>query len=72
MVGIAQYANVVSFGLGTVPDFDASRVEIGSGRSYGRCFRADRILDARRSDTRGSSSKEPASVRIVSVFRVES
>lgn len=27
MVGLAQYANVVSFGLGTVPDFDAARVE---------------------------------------------
>jgi uncharacterized peroxidase-related enzyme len=27
MVGIAQYANVVSFGLGTVPDFDSTRVE---------------------------------------------
>ena len=31
MVGISQYANVVSFGLGTVPDFDASRVEIALG-----------------------------------------
>jgi len=27
MVGLAQYANVVAFGLGTVPDFDAARVE---------------------------------------------
>lgn len=27
MVGVAQFANVVSFGLGTVPDFDARRVE---------------------------------------------
>lgn len=26
MVGLAHYANVVSFGLGTVPDFDAARV----------------------------------------------
>jgi uncharacterized peroxidase-related enzyme len=27
MVGVSQFANVVSFGLGTVPDFDAQRVE---------------------------------------------
>jgi uncharacterized peroxidase-related enzyme len=27
IVGFAHYANVVSFGLGTVPDFDASRIE---------------------------------------------
>jgi uncharacterized peroxidase-related enzyme len=27
MVGFAHYANVVAFGLGTVPDFDAARVE---------------------------------------------
>ena len=27
MVGLAQFANVVSFGLGTVPDFDPARVE---------------------------------------------
>ena len=27
MVGLAHYANVVAFGLGTVPDFDAARVE---------------------------------------------
>jgi uncharacterized peroxidase-related enzyme len=27
MVGIAQFANTVSFGLGTAPDFDPARVE---------------------------------------------
>ena len=27
VVGLAHYANVVSFGLGTVPDFDAARVQ---------------------------------------------
>ena len=27
MVGLAHWANVVAFGLGTVPDFDAARVE---------------------------------------------
>jgi len=26
MVGVSQFANVVSFGLGTVPDFDSSRI----------------------------------------------
>jgi uncharacterized peroxidase-related enzyme len=31
MVGISQYANVVSFGLGTVPDFDSARVEMVLG-----------------------------------------
>ena len=31
MVGIAQYANVVSFGLGTVPDFDAAKVALVLG-----------------------------------------
>ena len=27
MVGLAHWANVVAFGLGTVPDFDAARIE---------------------------------------------
>ena len=27
MVGLAHYANIVAFGLGTVPDFDSARVE---------------------------------------------
>ena len=32
MVGIAQFANTVSFGLGTVPDFDSSKVVLeGAG-----------------------------------------
>ncbi|HEY2796502.1 MAG TPA: peroxidase-related enzyme [Thermoanaerobaculia bacterium] len=31
MVGISQYATVVSFGLGTVPDFDSARVEMVLG-----------------------------------------
>ena len=31
MVGIAHYANVVSFGLGTAPDFDASKVALALG-----------------------------------------
>ena len=32
MVGIAQFANTVSFGLGTVPDFDASKIVLeGAG-----------------------------------------
>jgi uncharacterized peroxidase-related enzyme len=28
MVGLAKFANYVSFGLGTVPDFDSSRVKL--------------------------------------------
>jgi uncharacterized peroxidase-related enzyme len=28
MVGLAKFANFVSFGLGTVPDFDSSRVKL--------------------------------------------
>ena len=28
MVGLAKFANFVSFGLGTVPDFDSSRIEV--------------------------------------------
>jgi uncharacterized peroxidase-related enzyme len=32
MVGIAQFANTVSFGLGTVPDFDSSKIVLeGAG-----------------------------------------
>ena len=27
VVGLAHYANIVSFGLGTVPDFDATRIQ---------------------------------------------
>ena len=30
VVGLAKFANFVSFGLGTVPDFDASRIKLGS------------------------------------------
>src|SRR5207249_4179597 len=35
MVGLAKFANFVSFGLGTVPDFDSSRIvrELGLGSS---------------------------------------
>ena len=29
MVGLAKFANFVAFGLGTVPDFDASRIVFG-------------------------------------------
>jgi uncharacterized peroxidase-related enzyme len=32
MVGIAQFANVVAYGLGTVPDFDAAKVESALSR----------------------------------------
>ncbi len=32
MVGIAQYANVVSFGLGTVPDFDSSKIVLAASK----------------------------------------
>ena len=31
MVGVAQFANTVSFGLGTVPDFDSKIVLAGAG-----------------------------------------
>jgi RNA polymerase sigma-70 factor, ECF subfamily len=31
MVGLAKFANFVAFGLGTVPDFDASRMEVQLG-----------------------------------------
>ena len=32
MVGVAQFANTVSFGLGTLPDFDSSKIVLaGSG-----------------------------------------
>ena len=31
IVGLARFANTVSFGLGTVPDFDASRIEVQLG-----------------------------------------
>ena len=30
MVGIAQFANTVSFGLGTVPDFEPTQILDGS------------------------------------------
>ncbi len=30
MVGVAQFANTVSFGLGTVPDFDSSRIVLAA------------------------------------------
>jgi uncharacterized peroxidase-related enzyme len=36
MVGISQYANVVSFGLGTVPDFDSARAETVLGQTAAR------------------------------------
>jgi len=28
MVGLAKFANTVAFGIGTVPDFDASRINL--------------------------------------------
>ncbi len=31
MVGLAKYANVVAFGLGTVPDFDNPRIDFPGG-----------------------------------------
>ena len=37
MVGVAQFANVLSFGLGTVPDFDSTRVEACCRASSPRC-----------------------------------
>ncbi len=35
MVGIAQFANTVSFGLGTVPDFDSSKIVLEGAGSRG-------------------------------------
>jgi hypothetical protein len=35
MVGLAKFANFVSFGLGTVPDFDPSRILAHFGATAG-------------------------------------
>lgn len=35
MVGLAHYANTVAFGLGTVPDFDSSRIVLEGAGSRG-------------------------------------
>jgi uncharacterized peroxidase-related enzyme len=35
MVGLAQFANTVSFGLGTVPDFDSSKIVFAGGSGRG-------------------------------------
>ena len=36
VVGLAKFANFVSFGLGTVPDFDASRIKLVSRPADGQ------------------------------------
>ena len=33
MVGLAKFANYVSFGLGTVPDFDNPRVQFSANEA---------------------------------------
>jgi len=35
MVGLAKFANFVAFGLGTAPDFDASKVVLREAETAG-------------------------------------
>ena len=74
MVGVAQFANTVSFGLGTVPDFDSTKIVL-AGAGEPRLVRLlERGEDPRRqaSETPAGSSQRARSVTIRIVFRVES
>ena len=35
VVGFAKFANYIAFGLGTLPDFDTSRIPFASGQTAG-------------------------------------